>query len=69
LGITKILLNYLIRIAQENGIEGFYGTILLENRPMLHVIKSLDYKLEASIEDGEFYFKFKFHDKIDKKYV
>ena len=62
-GITRILLNYLLRIAQEQGIKGFYGTILMENKAMLHIIRSLGYKIEARVEDAEFHFKFKFSDK------
>nr|MDO8116634.1 GNAT family N-acetyltransferase [Candidatus Sigynarchaeota archaeon] len=65
LGITKIMLDYLIRVAQEQGVSGFYGTILMENRAMLHIIQSLKYKVEAKVEDAEFNFKFKFSDVID----
>jgi len=65
-GLTKIMLDYLVRIAQEQGIEGFFGTILMENKPMLHIIRSLPYKLEASVEESEFNFKFRFADRIEK---
>ncbi|MHA1793194.1 MAG: GNAT family N-acetyltransferase [Promethearchaeota archaeon] len=63
-GITKEMLQYLIRIAQEQGVEGFYGTILMENRPMLHIIKSLKYKLQVQIEGSEFNFIFRFDELI-----
>ncbi|MHA1684021.1 MAG: GNAT family N-acetyltransferase [Promethearchaeota archaeon] len=62
-GITKNLLRYLIRIAQEQGVQGFFGTILMENRPMLHIIRSLEYVVEATVEDSEYNFTFRF----DKK--
>ncbi len=66
-GLTKIMLEYLIRIAQEQGIDGFFGTILMENKPMLHIIKALPYKLEATVADAEFNFKFRFTDMIEKQ--
>jgi acyl-CoA hydrolase/RimJ/RimL family protein N-acetyltransferase len=64
-GVTKLFLDYLIRIAQEQGIDGFFGTILMENKPMLHIIRALKYKLEAKVEEAEFNFKFKFADKLE----
>ena len=64
-GVTKLFLDYLIRIAQEQGIDGFFGTILMVNKPMLHIIRSLNYKIEAKIEEAEFNFKFKFADKLE----
>jgi L-amino acid N-acyltransferase YncA len=66
-GLTKIMLEYLIRIAQEQGIDGFFGTILMENKPMLHIIRSLPYKLEATVADAEFNFKFRFADVVQKE--
>ena len=63
-GITKIMIEYLTRIAQESGIDGFFGTILMSNRPMLHIIRNLRYKMEAQVEENEFFFKYKFEDVI-----
>lgn len=65
LGITKFMLEYLIRIAQEEGIAGFYGTILMENKAMLHIIRALKYKLEVRVEESEFNFKFRFDEISD----
>ncbi len=65
LGITRVMMEYLIRVAQEQGVSGFYGTILMENRAMLHIIRSLKYKVEGKVEEAEFNFKFKFSDVID----
>jgi len=57
LGITKFLLNYLIKIARELNYKTFSGSILLENRPMLHIIDKSGYKLNfRHIEDGIYEF-------------
>jgi len=44
-GITKFLLNYLIQIARELNYTKLGGSILLENKAMLHIINSAGYKL------------------------
>ncbi|MFX0057431.1 MAG: acetyl-CoA hydrolase/transferase C-terminal domain-containing protein [Candidatus Hodarchaeota archaeon] len=59
LGITRFLLNYLVKIARELNYKTFGGTILLENKPMLHIIDTSGYKLTLKkIEGGitEFFF-------------
>ncbi|MFW9936725.1 MAG: GNAT family N-acetyltransferase [Candidatus Thorarchaeota archaeon] len=59
LGITRFLLNYLVQIARELNYKTFGGTILLENKPMLHLIDTSGYKLTLKkIEGGvtEFFF-------------
>ncbi|MHA1730571.1 MAG: GNAT family N-acetyltransferase [Promethearchaeota archaeon] len=60
IGITKFLLEYLIRIAKENGIVGFNGEILAQNRAMIHIIKNAGYDLFSEYDQGEFMFSFKF---------
>jgi acyl-CoA hydrolase/GNAT superfamily N-acetyltransferase len=45
LKITKFLLNYLVKIARELNYKSFSGSILLENKPMLHIIDSSDYRI------------------------
>lgn len=59
LGITRFLLNYLVKIGRELNYKTFGGTILLENKPMLHIIDTSGYKLTLKkIEGGvtEFFF-------------
>ncbi|MFX1557686.1 MAG: GNAT family N-acetyltransferase [Promethearchaeota archaeon] len=59
LGITRFLLNYLVQIGRELNYKTFGGTILLENKPMLHLIDTSGYKLTLKkIEGGvtEFFF-------------
>lgn len=45
LGITKFLLNYLVQIGRELGMKTFAGTILLDNKAMLHIIDTASYPL------------------------
>ena len=58
-GITKFLLNYLIKIGRELNYKSFGGSILLENKAMLHIIDKSGYKLTLkNIESGVFDFAF-----------
>ncbi|MBA7628146.1 butyrate:acetyl-CoA coenzyme A-transferase [subsurface metagenome] len=59
LGITKFLLNYLIQIGKELNYRTFTGSILLQNKPMLHIINSSGYLLKFKrIEGGVTIFAF-----------
>jgi acyl-CoA hydrolase len=59
LGITKFLLNYLVQIGKELNYKTFTGSILLENKPMLHIINSSGYSLKLKrIEGGVTIFAF-----------
>ena len=58
-GITKFLLNYLVKIGRELNYKKFGGSILLENKAMLHIIDNAGYKLTLkNIESGVFEFMF-----------
>ncbi|MHA2298115.1 MAG: GNAT family N-acetyltransferase [Candidatus Hodarchaeales archaeon] len=65
-GITQLLLKYLIRIAQENSIKGFFADIILDNVPMIHIIKKAGYKLNTYVEGDSLHFSFRF-DQLKKK--
>ena len=59
LGISKFLLNYLIQIGKELNYRTFMGSILLQNKPMLHIINSSGYLLKLKrIEGGVTIFAF-----------
>ncbi|GAH42230.1 unnamed protein product, partial [marine sediment metagenome] len=59
LGITKYFLNYLIQIAKELNYRTFGGSILLENKSMLHIINTSGYTLKIKkIEEGVTEFAF-----------
>ncbi|MFX1258293.1 MAG: GNAT family N-acetyltransferase [Promethearchaeota archaeon] len=48
-GIAKFLLNYLVKIARELNYKAFSGSILLQNRAMLHIINNSGYPLTFKI--------------------
>jgi acyl-CoA hydrolase/RimJ/RimL family protein N-acetyltransferase len=50
-GITTILLTHLIYLAQKSGLLSFTATVLVDNKPMLHVLKKIGFKHEFT-EDG-----------------
>ena len=52
LGITKFLLNYLVQIARELKYKSLSGSILLENRPMLHIIDNAGYQITFRHMEG-----------------
>ncbi|MFX1593761.1 MAG: GNAT family N-acetyltransferase, partial [Promethearchaeota archaeon] len=59
LGLTKFLLKYLVQIGKELNYRTFTGSILLENKPMLHIINSSGYLLKLKrIEGGVTIFAF-----------
>ena len=59
LGIIKFLLNYLVQIGKELNYRTFTGSILLENKPMLHIINNSGYQLKLKrIEGGVTVFAF-----------
>ncbi|MFW9946643.1 MAG: acetyl-CoA hydrolase/transferase C-terminal domain-containing protein [Candidatus Odinarchaeota archaeon] len=59
LGITRFLLNYLVKIGRELNYKTFGGTILLENKSMLHIIDTSGYNLTLKkIEGGVTEFAF-----------
>jgi RimJ/RimL family protein N-acetyltransferase len=60
-GIGSFLLRHLIRIAKRNGIAGFYGEALQENRAMQAVIRNSGCKMQSQIDDGIFHFQIDFN--------
>ncbi|NVM36235.1 MAG: GNAT family N-acetyltransferase, partial [Candidatus Lokiarchaeota archaeon] len=59
LGIAKFLLKYLSQIGKELNYRTFTGSILLENKPMIHIINSSGYLLKLKrIEGGVTIFAF-----------
>jgi acyl-CoA hydrolase/GNAT superfamily N-acetyltransferase len=66
-GITKYFMLKLIEIAQEKGVSGCMGEVLAMNSPMVHVIKSVPYKVVFHSYGDSFEFAFKFKDVKEKK--
>ena len=58
-GLAKFLLNYLVTIARELNYKYFTGSILLENKAMLHIININNYpSIKRSVEHGVLDFSF-----------
>ncbi len=61
-GIGTFLLEYLIRIARENGIEGFTASVLPSNHGMLRVFHKAARNLETRTSGDIYELKFAFED-------
>ncbi len=58
-GIAKFLLQYLVKIGRELNYKYFSGTVLLENKPMLHILHDSGYPMiSKKVSYGEVDFKF-----------
>jgi len=54
MGAGHDLLLYLTRLARRRGLLGFTAEVLVENKPMLNLFKSMGFDTERSSEDGVF---------------
>ena len=59
-GIASFLLNYLVEIAKERGLQGFKADVLFSNQPMLKVYDKLPFKIHKKFADGVISLKFRF---------
>lgn len=62
-GIGRELLSYLTIIARKRGLLGFTASVLVENRPMLHLLRGLEdegHLLDKSMEAGVFSYRITF---------
>jgi acyl-CoA hydrolase/GNAT superfamily N-acetyltransferase len=67
LGITKFLLNFLVQIGRELGYKEFGGSILLDNKPMLHIIDQAPYPMTLkNVEQGIMEFKMDITKRVKK---
>lgn len=64
-GIGTFLLNYLVELAKERGIEGMRADILPTNDPMLKVIERLPCALHTSFQDAVITIRFRFDELKD----
>jgi acyl-CoA hydrolase/GNAT superfamily N-acetyltransferase len=61
-GLGKRLFVLLGEIAQEKGIEGFYGEVLVENRNILNLLQSLPFRLIFHNYGDSMEFSYRFSD-------
>ncbi len=59
-GIGTTLLSYLTYLAKRQGLLGFTATVLVENRPMLHLFEKMGFEMEKRIEEGVYELKMMF---------
>ncbi len=59
-GIGSFLLRHLVAIAKRNGIAGFFGEALVENRPMQAVLRNSGCRMRSRVENGVFVFELDF---------
>lgn len=65
--IGQYLLKYLIKIARENGIEGFIADVLLQNKSMLKVFLNSGFEVRINETGGEYRVTFTFDKPIQPK--
>jgi acyl-CoA hydrolase/GNAT superfamily N-acetyltransferase len=59
-GIGTELFSYLTYLAKKKGLLGFTALVLLENQPMLHLIRKMGFDLEQRLDDGVYEIKMMF---------
>lgn len=63
LGIGRELLFYLIAVARKQGLKGFTAQVMVDNRRMLHLFRSLEgteFKINRRMDAGVFYLDMEF---------
>lgn len=68
LGVGTILFEYLVSIAQNNGITSLEADVLIENRNMLDIFKHSGFKLNKATRSGVTHIQFTIAGKEFKKY-
>ena len=68
LGVGTILFEYLVSIAQNNGITSLEADVLLENRNMLDIFKHSGFKLNKATRSGVTHIQFNITGKEINKY-
>lgn len=68
LGVGTILFEYLVSIAQNNGITSLEADVLLENRNMLDIFKHSGFKLNKATRSGVTHIQFNISGKEFNRY-
>lgn len=59
-GIGAELLSYLTYLAKKRGLLGFTATVLMDNKPMLHLFESMGFVIEQRLEAGVYELRMSF---------
>ncbi|PID77373.1 MAG: acetyl-CoA hydrolase [Deltaproteobacteria bacterium] len=65
-GIGRFFIHKLAAIARENGIAGLVAVTNPGNKAMIHLFKSLPYRVESVIEDGDMVLTCRFSEMVEK---
>jgi GNAT superfamily N-acetyltransferase len=65
-GLGTFLLQYLIRIAIMNGIEGFTALVLADNRRMLRLFRNTGYLIRSKYEENAWEISFRFDERAEE---
>jgi acyl-CoA hydrolase/GNAT superfamily N-acetyltransferase len=65
-GLGTFLLQYLIRIAMMNGIEGFTALVMADNRRMLRLFQKTGYLIRSKYEENAWEITFRFDEKAEE---
>ena len=63
MGVGHDLLTYLTRLARRRGLLGFTAEVLVENKPMLDLFKSMGFDTEKKNEEGVYEMRMMFRDR------
>ncbi|MGB9103561.1 MAG: GNAT family N-acetyltransferase, partial [Terriglobales bacterium] len=64
-GLGSFLLQYLIRIAMMNGIEGFTALVMADNSRMLRLFQATGYLIRSTYEEQAWNISFRFDEKAE----
>ncbi len=64
-GIATFLFDLLIRVAREQGVEGFTADVLADNKSMLKVFEKAPFPVKAVLNYGAYELTIPFVDKSD----
>jgi len=59
-GIGTELFSFLTYLAKKKGLLGFTASVLLENAPMLHLIRKMGFDIEEKLDEGVYEIKMMF---------
>jgi len=65
-GLGTFLVQYLIRIAIINGLEGFTALVLSDNRRMLRLFQSTGYLIRSKYEENAWEISFRFDERAEE---
>jgi acyl-CoA hydrolase/GNAT superfamily N-acetyltransferase len=66
-GVATFLFNLLIRVARENGVEGFTADVLADNKSMLKVFEKAPFPVQAVLAYGAYELTIPFIDEQDRQ--